>query len=96
MPKVTVITLPANRLEAHQQIVETKKIFRRLSSKVAFNKVYSLLESLVYGENVLLSILAFLLGRVFVMGEFAPVGLAFFAAVAQVDGKRALTVGFGP
>ena len=37
--------------------------------------------------------LAFLLGRVFVMGEFAPVGLAFFAAVAQVDSKR-LTVGF--
>lgn len=94
MPKVTVVTLPTKMLEAHQQVVEKKKTFRRLPVKAAFSKVYNMLKSLVYGGNVLLSILAFLLGRVLVMGEFAPVGLAFFAAVAQVDGKRAFTVGF--
>jgi len=93
MPKVTVVTLPTNMLEAHQEVVAKKKTVRRLSLRAAFSKVYRMLAALVCGKNLLLSILAFLLGRVFVMGEFAPVGLAFFAAVAQVDGKRALTVG---
>ncbi|MBP2628266.1 MAG: stage sporulation protein serine/threonine phosphatase [Firmicutes bacterium] len=93
MPKVTVVTLPTKMLEVHQQVVEKKKTLRRLTFRTIFNKVYSMLASLGYGKNGLLSILAFLLGRVFVMDEFAPVGLAFFAAVAQVDDKRALTVG---
>jgi len=95
MPKVTVVTLPTKMLETSQHVFEKKKTFRRLSVKAAFNKVYSMLASLMHGKNVLLSILAFLLGRVFVMGEFAPVGLAFFAAVAQVNSKQALAVGFG-
>ena len=94
MPKVTVVTLPTHVLEDSQQAAEKTKTFRRLSFKVAFTKVYSILVPLVHRENVFLSMLAFLLGRVFVMGEFAPVGLAFFAAVAQVDRKRALGVGF--
>jgi len=94
MPKVTVVTLPTKMLEAQQQVFDKKKRMSWLPFRIAFNKMYSMLESLVYGKNVFLSILAFLLGRVFVMGEFAPVGLAFFAAVAQVESKRALTVGF--
>jgi len=94
MPKMTVVTLPTKMFEAHQPVFEKKKAFRRLPLRMVFSTVHSMLGSLVYGKNVLLSILAFLLGRVLVMGELAPIGLAFFAAVAQVDDKRALAVGF--
>jgi len=94
MPKVTVVTLPSKMLETQQQVFHKKKEIRRLPLKVVFNKLYGMLGLLVYGDNILLCILAFLLGRVSVMGEFAPVGLAFFAAVAQIASKRALPVGF--
>jgi len=94
MPKMTVVTLPTKMLEVHQQLSDKKKKPSWLLLWGAFNKIYNMLKSLVCGKNIFLSILAFLLGRVLVMGELAPVGLAFFAAVAQVDSKRALTVGF--
>ena len=94
MPKVTVVTLPTKMLENHEFVFERKDAFRRLTVKETFNKVYRMLATLLSGQNGLLIMLAFLLSRVVVMGEFAPVGLAFFAAVAQVDSKRALTVGF--
>ena len=93
MPKVTVVTLPAKMLEEHQQVVGKSKTVGKLPLSVVFHKMYVKLISLLSGRSVLISILAFLLGRVFVMGEFAPVGLAFFAAVAQVDRKRTLSVG---
>ncbi|MDR3559997.1 MAG: SpoIIE family protein phosphatase [Negativicutes bacterium] len=47
-----------------------------------------------YREYWLLNSLGFLLSRVTLMGELAPFGLAFFAAVAQFSGRRAGGVAF--
>jgi len=94
MPKMTVVTLPATMVDARQQVMENKQQFSPIRRVAILHNMYAVLLSLVYGKNAFLGILAFLLGRVFIMGEFAPVGLAFFTAVAQVDGKRAFTVGF--
>ncbi|MDR3589724.1 MAG: stage II sporulation protein E [Negativicutes bacterium] len=49
----------------------------------------SLLSLTVGREAWLINSLAFFLGRVSLMGELAPFGLAFFAAVAQVSRKQA-------
>ncbi len=93
MPKVTIITLPTEMLDARQPAAEKRRVFRRLSLKQVIQRGYAFLMSLLFAEHTLLSILAFLLGRVSIMGEFAPAGLAFFAAVVQFEGKRALMVG---
>jgi stage II sporulation protein E len=93
MPKVTVVTLPTELLDVSQPITEKKIIPRRLPVVTIFKKLYSILLPLVYKENWFINILAFLLGRVSIVGDIAPFGLAFFTAVAQVERKKALMVG---
>jgi stage II sporulation protein E len=93
MPKVTVITLPNEILDIPQPITDKKQPPRRLPFKTIFYKWYSMLLSALYNENWFINILSFLLGRVTIMGDIAPIGLAFFAAVAQLQKKRALMVG---
>ncbi|WP_378955343.1 stage II sporulation protein E [Pelosinus sp. sgz500959] len=92
MPKVSVITLPAKMLEVQQEIVRKQKN-NRLSIKIIFYKVTSMLRQLMSRDDILMSILAFLLGRVLIMGECAPGGLAFFTAVVQINERRAYWVG---
>lgn len=93
MPKVSVITLPAKVAEIEQQTAEKKPVPRRLSLANFFSKTAARLMPLVSRDNMLMSILAFLLGRVLIMGECAPAGLAFFTAVAQIQKKRTAVVG---
>lgn len=94
MPKMTIVTLPATVVSSQKIVTKKTKEFLPTGIKDAVSKIYLMLVSLVQGENGLLGMLAFLLGRVLIMGEFAPVGLAFFGAVVQVDGKRAVAMAF--
>jgi stage II sporulation protein E len=93
MPKVTVITLPNEILDIPQPMEDKKRPPRRLPFKTILYKWYSMLLSTLYKENWFINILSFLLGRVTIMGDIAPIGLAFFAATAQLQKKRALMVG---
>ncbi len=94
MAKVTMIQVPAEILDRHQSVAPKKITRRRLPLKVGFYKGYTAVRSLMDMEKILFSILAFLLGRVFIMDEFAPIGLAFFTAVAQVKPGWTLMVAF--
>ncbi|WP_312562168.1 stage II sporulation protein E [Anaerospora sp.] len=93
MPKVSVVTLPAEALP----ISESLQSAQRPAVKRSINirpLLYLLRDSMIalFGREMLLTNgLAFLLSRVSIMGELSPFGLAFFAAVAQVSGKRAIT-----
>ena len=49
---------------------------------------------LSYRDHILLNLLAVLLGRLTILGDLSPFGLAFFAAVLQVEKNKAITVGF--
>jgi len=94
MPKVTVVTLPEEVLQvAKPQLSMPKpqaKVKRHhLALAGVFYKLRDIIMTLVYRENLPVNILALLLGRLSIMGEVAPFGLAFFAAVAQVARERA-------
>lgn len=98
MPKVTVLSLPAETVESMevQEVVTalTKKR-RRMKWSVlrrGFHFIWSFLYSLLNKNNVLLNMMGFLLGRVSLMGEIAPFGLAYFASVATVSRKKSLPV----
>lgn len=94
MPKMTVVTLPATMVDSYNQVRKKKKAVVPILIKVVISKMYKILESLVYSKNGILGIVGFLLSRVLIMGEFAPVGLAFFAAVAQMDGRYKVAMAF--
>ena len=94
MPKMTVITLPTTMVDSHKQAKAKKKELLLIPIKVVISKIYGMLVSLLYSKNGILGILGFLLSRVLIMGEFAPVGLAFFAAVAQIDGRHTFVMAF--
>lgn len=94
MPKMTIVTLPAAMVMTQEQIIEKNKKTHGISLRTIFYKMSIFITWLISGEKGFLGILAFLLGRVFIMGEFAPIGLAFFAAVVQADIKRGILVGF--
>lgn len=94
MPKMTIVTLPATVVGSQRTITKRTKVFLPIGFTDISNKIYLILVSLVQGKNGILGMLAFLLGRVLIMGEFAPAGLAFFAAVVQVDSKRAVAMAF--
>ncbi len=93
MPKVSLITLPATMVESQQQVVGKKSACRTVSFAKKINKFVTILLALLGKDDMLVSLLAFLLGRVLIMGECAPVGLAFFTAMAQIDEKRTFRVG---
>lgn len=93
MPKVTVITLPNEILDVPQPKTEKKQAPRRLPIRSFLYKGYNLILSAVQTENWPIYVLSFLLGRATLMGDVIPIGLAFFAAVAQLEKKRAFMVG---
>jgi len=88
MPKGTVTLsidgLPASKPASHSAL--------RAGLIGLPRRCYLLLLPIVGREAWLLGGLAFLLGRVAFLGELAPFGLAFFAAVVQVARHRALGV----
>lgn len=54
----------------------------------AFSRFRTAMSRLVDREALLVNVLAMLLGRVVIMDEMAPLGLAFFAAMAQVSREK--------
>lgn len=94
MPKVTVVTLPEQVLHVPKQqpIVTPKPQRRKLALGKIIGKLRDWLLPLVHRDHLALNCLALLLGRLAILGEMSPFGLAFFAAVAQVARERASTV----
>ncbi len=81
MPKGTVVTIPGGSIPAEQD---------RGSGGAAWSGLLAwLLASLLRPVNLPFNSLAFLLGRVSILGELAPFGLAFCAAAAQAAPRRA-------
>jgi stage II sporulation protein E len=80
MPKGTVVTIPGGTAAAEAE---------RGAGGGRGGLLAWLLAALVRPVNLPVNILAFLLGRVSIMGELAPFGLAFCAAVAWADKGRA-------
>lgn len=86
MLKESVMTLPERvELPTSSDTVATpwREAMRRVKT------------SLLDGRAVGFAVTAFLLGRVSIIGELSPFGLAFFAAVAAVHPSRALVAGVG-
>lgn len=90
MPRVTVVSLPEDVVQA-PSLPSPKPKTRKISLRAGTGKIAALLGGLVYG-HLPLSILAFLLGRVAIMGEMSPFGLALFSAVVYTDRSRAPAV----
>lgn len=96
MPKVSVVTLPEEILQpapmrpAAELVQKDKPVF---SWQILFDRVNTEGKTLFYQPNLQLYILALLLGRVSLLGEMAPFGLALFAAVASLARERAAVVG---
>lgn len=96
MPKVSVVTLPSELLEAPRQTaaaVEPKLKRKPVAWGELLKPLAVLTRALVGISNLLPNILAFLLSRVAIMGEMSPFGIAFFAAIAGVSPRRALPAG---
>jgi len=96
MPKVSVITLPEEILQAPPmrpsvELRQEEKPF--FSWQELFDWMRTRGKELAYQHNLPLHILALLLGRVSLLGEVAPFGLAIFAAVASLARERAAAVG---
>jgi stage II sporulation protein E len=94
MPKVTVVTVPAETLPVTKQPSVSTMPKKRIAWRAIFTALRNILAGLTAREHVPLNLLAFLLGRVVIMGELAPFGLALFAAVAQTARERAGAVAF--
>lgn len=92
MPRVTVVSMPEHILRA-PSLSSPKPKVRKITWKPIVNKINQLLAALIGREKLFLSILAFLLGRVSIMGELSPFGLALFAAVAHNSRERAAAIG---
>lgn len=95
MPKVTVVTLPAETMPAMKAPDVSKPVNKRSAWKTMYFLLRHATVKLFAREALALNILALMLSRVVIMGEIAPFGLAFFAAVAQVSRERAGGVAIG-
>ena len=96
MPKVSVITLPEEIIQAPPVRPSTALLREdkpNFSWREFGNWVKTNGRALFYQQNLALYILALLLGRVSLLGEMAPFGLALFAAVASLARERATAVG---
>ncbi|BBB91253.1 MAG TPA: stage II sporulation protein E [Methylomusa anaerophila] len=99
MPKVSVVTLPEDVLKAPSAgqpaaaAVEERQLGISFPWRELARELYNRITILFSPANILIDVLAFLLGRVCLIGEVAPFGLAFFAAVASVSRERAPMAG---
>lgn len=85
-PKVTVIPYPHMQYR-HKAISPVKQFAIKL-----WKKMQKLVQILLQKDGWLINLVAFLLGRVSILGEISPFGLAFFAAVVSVNRERAVGV----
>ncbi len=92
MPRVTVVTVPEQVLDAPERKTPKRRI-KKIPWRAGAKKAGVILAMLAHHDNLPLNLLAFLLARVSIMGETAPFGLALFAAVAQIARPRSLAVG---
>ncbi len=98
MPKVSVITLPSEIIQAPSVKPQTKLVQvdkPDFAWRMFFDWLGKRSMELFSVQNLQLPILAILLGRVSLLGEIAPFGLAFFAAIAGLARERAIGVGLG-
>lgn len=96
MPKVSVITLPEEILQAPPARPPAENASADKPGfpwKEFFDWVQVGSKALFHQQNLLVNILALLIGRVSLMGEMAPFGLALFAAIASLARERAAAVG---
>jgi stage II sporulation protein E len=84
-PRTTVIPYP--RMQ-YQQVQASRP--QRMSGML--HTICKLLRVLFHNEGWLVNIVALLLGRVSILGEISPFGLAFFAAVTSVNREKAVGV----
>jgi stage II sporulation protein E len=90
MPKVTVISWPEETRNIAASVVKSLNGGQAATWK---NKLGAFVLPLLHRDNMVVSVMAFLLARVFIAGEITSVGVAFFAAVAQAVRKRAVAAG---
>ncbi|MDD4602127.1 Stage II sporulation protein E [bioreactor metagenome] len=90
MPRVTVVSVPEDVLQT-PAMPAPKPRFKKIPWRAVIGRIAHGLGALVCG-HLPLNILAFLLGRVAIMGEMSPFGLALFAAVAHADRGLAPTI----
>ncbi|SDF17063.1 stage II sporulation protein E [Sporolituus thermophilus] len=93
MPKVSVITLPSEAVQAPGRATAPGRPARKISRSRIFRRLGEFVLSIVRPDYLLVNVLAFLLARVSILGEMAPFGLAFFAAVAHTAPQRAFITG---
>ncbi|MDF2568594.1 MAG: spoIIE [Sporomusa sp.] len=96
MPKVSVVTLPEEMLQAppaRTPAEATTSDKQGFPWREFFDWVKSSVRALFHQQNLPINILALLLGRVSLMGEVAPFGLALFAAITGVARHQAAAVG---
>ncbi|SDE25185.1 stage II sporulation protein E [Sporomusa acidovorans] len=96
MPKVSVITLPEEVLQAppaKPPVATVEEDKPGFPWQVFFDWVGVGGKSLFHQQNLPLNVLAFFMGRVSLLGEMAPFGLALFAAVASLARERTAVVG---
>ncbi|VBB06405.1 stage ii sporulation protein e (spoiie) [Lucifera butyrica] len=94
MPKMTVIDVPDELLAPPEVTSGKGTSANKWNPGRLWQKIITFASTLLQRNRMFLILLAFLLGRVSIMGELAPFGLAFFAAVAQNVPKQALLVAF--
>ncbi len=84
MPKGTVITLSGDG-----GAVSPAPAGGRPYWSAVGRRALELMAELTRPAGLIYNVVAFLLGRVSILGELAPFGLAFFAALVQTDRRRA-------
>ncbi|MBP2634287.1 MAG: spoIIE [Firmicutes bacterium] len=98
MPKVSVITLPEEIIQAPPARPQARPVKENKPSwswRIFGAWVKKRIREVFSWQNLQLPVLAILLGRVSILGEIAPFGLALFAAVAGLARPRAAGVGIG-
>jgi stage II sporulation protein E len=96
MPKVSIINLPEEMLQAPPVRPSTDSVSEDKPGfpwREFFDWIKLSLGALFHQHNLPVNLLALLIGRVSLMGEVAPFGLALFAAIAGLARERAAAVG---
>lgn len=94
MQKTTVMTFPKEFIAF---MTETKKEARIVQKNIFSWQVIKgqVLRLFIYREYFLLNILAILLGRLTIMGDLSPFGLAFLRRCCKWKKIKRLVLGFG-
>ena len=95
MPKVTVMSLPTEMIEVKVPEAAGPKNGKKTDWQfllVLWRSIKEFAGSLVRQNRLPINVVAFLVGRVVLLGEVAPFGLAYFAAIASLSRKKSMAV----